>query len=57
MEILCPFDNPTGVGPSSSPRVPAELEEALLKIFESIGVSLPTPVENFAGASNSFDPF
>jgi len=48
MQILCPFDNPTSVGSSSFRGAPAELEDALLKMFESLGVSIPTPVENIA---------
>jgi hypothetical protein len=56
MELICSFDNSTTTGPSSSHPASAELEEALLKFFESIGLSIPTPVENIAGASNSLDP-
>lgn len=59
MGLLCPFDNSTGVGTSSSHPHPAstELEEGLLKIFENIGLSIPTPVENLARASYSLNPF
>ena len=56
MEIFCPPSNSTVVGPSSS--YPAstvqratEIEEALLKVFKSIGFPIPTPVGNLAGAS------
>jgi hypothetical protein len=48
MELICSFDNSTTTGPSSSHPASAELEEALLKFFESIGLSIPTPVENIA---------
>ncbi|KAI0273041.1 hypothetical protein BGY98DRAFT_999644 [Russula aff. rugulosa BPL654] len=48
MGLLCPFDNSPSVGTSSSNLAPTELEEGLLKIFERIGVSIPTPVENYA---------
>jgi len=57
MGLLCPFDNPTSVGTSSSRPGTTELEEGLLKIFESLGISIPTPVENVASASRSLDPF
>lgn len=62
MGLLCPFDNynTSDIGTSSSHMAPAErteLEEGLLKIFEKIGVSIPTPVENHAGAFYSLDPF
>lgn len=57
MGLLCPFDNSPSVGTSSSNLAPTELEEGLLKIFERIGVSIPTPVENYASASHSLDPF
>lgn len=46
MGLLCPFDDSTSVGTSSSH--PTELEEGLLKIFQSIGLSVPTPVENLS---------
>ncbi|KAN0125884.1 hypothetical protein V8E52_001091 [Russula decolorans] len=52
MGLLCPFDNSTSVGTSSSRPASTELEEELLKIFESIGLSTPTPVENLASASH-----
>jgi len=44
--LRCPFDNSTSVGTSSSHPHPTstELEEGLQKIFERIGVTIPTPV-------------
>jgi len=57
MELLCPFDNSTSVGSSRSQPASTELEEAVLKVFEGIGFSMPSPVENLAGASNSLDAF
>jgi hypothetical protein len=57
MGLLCPFDNSTSVGASSSRLASTELEEGLLKIFESMRLSIPTPVENLASASYSLDPF
>jgi hypothetical protein len=56
IELTCSFDNSTTTGPSSSHPASTELEEGLLKIFESIGLSVPTPVENLAGASSSSNP-
>lgn len=53
MELLCPSDNLTSVGTSSSDLAPTALEEGLQKIFERIGVS----VENQTSASHSLDPF
>jgi hypothetical protein len=57
MRLLCPFDNSTSVGTSSSHSASTELEEGLRKIFENIGLSIPNPVENLASASHSLDPF
>jgi hypothetical protein len=56
IELVYSSDNSTTTGPSNPHPASAELEEALLKIFESIGLSIPTPVENLAGASNSLNP-
>ena len=58
MGLLCPIDDSTGVTSSSDPHpAPTEIEEGLLKIFESIGLPIPTPVKNLASASYSLDPF
>lgn len=53
MMIISPSKNSTTIGPSSSHPATGELEAALRKMFESIGLSIPTPVENLAGESNS----
>ncbi|KAF8483534.1 hypothetical protein DFH94DRAFT_722534 [Russula ochroleuca] len=44
--LVCPSDNSITVRPSHLPPAYAELQETLLKIFECIGLSIPTPVKN-----------
>jgi len=44
----CSFDDSTTARASSSRQASAELETGLRAIFESIGLSIPTPVENLA---------
>ncbi len=48
----CSFDDSTTARASSSRQASAELETGLRAIFESIGLSIPTPVENLAGTSS-----
>jgi hypothetical protein len=55
--LVCPSDNSITVRPSHLPPAYAELQETLLKIFECIGLSIPTPVKNPACASTSLDRF
>lgn len=55
MKLPCPPDNSTSVGTSSSHLAPSGLEQGLREIFERVGLSIPTPVENNASASYSLD--
>jgi hypothetical protein len=49
-----PVDPSTTVGPPSSSRpASSELEVALLGVFQSVGLPLPTEVEDLARASDS----
>jgi hypothetical protein len=57
MGVLCPVDHSTSVSTSNSHSAPNELEERLRKVFERTGLSIPNPVENYASASHSLDPF
>lgn len=47
------FDDSTTARASSSRQASAELETGLRAVFENIGVSVPTPVENIAGTPSS----